>query len=94
MLFARAEGDALMMVLRAGELAQDERERAQMLFDELAGHDDDLPEAEAGAPDREQCADFQALFSGDAGRAAKTAIKIFTWVFGFLPGFELQIDQG
>jgi hypothetical protein len=92
-LFARAEGDGLMMVLRTGELAQDERERARILFDELAGHADDLPEAEAAAPEREEWADFQALFSGDAGQPAKTAIKIFTWVFGFLPGFELQIDQ-
>jgi hypothetical protein len=92
-LFARAEGDGLMMVLRTRELAQDERERARMLFDELAGHADELPEAEAGAPDREEWADFQALFSGDVGRPAKTAIKVFTWVFGFLPGFELQIDQ-
>jgi len=92
-LFARAEDDALRMVLSAGALAQDERERARMLLDELAGHADDLPQLDGGKAEREECADFQALFSGDATRPAKTAIKVFTWVFGFQAGFELEIDE-
>jgi hypothetical protein len=92
-LFARAENDALRMVLSATALAQDERERARMLYDELAGHADDLPPLDGGAPEREEPADLQALFGGDAARPAKAAIKVFTWVFGFLPGFELEIDE-
>jgi hypothetical protein len=91
-LFAREEDDALRLVLSGAALAQDERERAQMLFDELAGHADELPHLEAGSADRGECADFQALFSGDAARPAKAAIKVFTWVFGFQAGFELEID--
>jgi hypothetical protein len=92
-LFARAEDDALRMVLSGAALAQDERERAQMLLDELAGHADDLPQRDAGAAEREECADFQALFSGDPTRPARAAIKVFTWVFGFQAGFELEIDE-
>jgi hypothetical protein len=92
-LFARAEDGALRMVLRGAALAQDERERAGMLFDELAGPADDLPHGDAGAAEREEWADFQALFSGDATRPAKAAIKVFTWVFGFQAGLDLEIDE-
>jgi hypothetical protein len=92
-LFARAEDDTLRMVLSSAVLAQDERERAQMLFDELAGHADDLPPLGAGAAEREEGVDFQALFSGDGTRPARTAIKIFTWVFGFQAGFNLEIGE-
>jgi hypothetical protein len=92
-LFARAEDAALRMVLSGDALAQDERERARMLLDELAGHADDLPLRDAGAAEREESADLQALFSGDATRPAKAAIKVFTWVFGFQEGFELEIDE-
>jgi len=92
-LFARAEGDALRLVLSSAALAQDERERARMLFDELAGHADDLPPLDAGAAEREEYVDFQALFSGDAIRPARAAIKVFTWVFGFQAGFDLEIDE-
>jgi hypothetical protein len=92
-LFARAEDDALRMVLNSAALAQDERERARMLFDELAGHAEDLPQVEGGTAEPEERADLQALFSGDANRPARAAIKVFTWVFGFQPGFELGIDE-
>jgi hypothetical protein len=92
-LFTRAEDSMLRMVLHGAALAQDERERARMLFDELAGHADDLPQCDAGAAEWEECADFEALFSGDASRPAKAAIKVFTWIFGFQAGFELEIDE-
>lgn len=91
LLFARAEDAALRMVLRSAALTQDERERARMFFDELAGPADDLPHHDAA--ERDESADFQALFSGDASRPAKAAIKVFTWVFGFQAGFELEIDE-
>jgi len=91
--FARDEDATLRLVLRSAELAQDERERARMLFDELAGHADDLPPVDPGAAEQEERADLQALFSGDATRPARAAIKVFTWVFGFQAGFELEIDE-
>jgi hypothetical protein len=90
-LFSKDGDGALRMVLSGGALAQDERERARMLFDELAGHADELPPVDAAQ--REEWTDFQAIFSGDAARPAKAAIKIFTWVFGFQAGFELEIDE-
>jgi hypothetical protein len=90
-LFARAEDGALRMVLSSAALAQDERERARMFFDELAGPADDLPHHDAEK--REERADFQALFSGDATRPAKAAVKVFTWVFGFQAGFNLEIGE-
>jgi hypothetical protein len=92
-LFARAEDGALRMVLSSAELAQDERERARMLFDELAGHADELPPLDAGGAEQEERADFQALFDGDAARPARAAVKVFTWVFGFQAGFDLEIDE-
>jgi hypothetical protein len=90
-LFSRDGDAALRMVLSGPSLARDERERARMLFDELAGHADELPQLDAA--EREEATDFQALFSGDAARPAKAAIKVFTWVFGFQAGFELAIDE-
>ena len=92
-LFARAEDGALRMVLSGAALAQDERERARMLFDALAGHADDLPPLDANGTEQEERADFQALFNGDATRPARAAIKIFTWVFGFQAGFDLEIEE-
>jgi hypothetical protein len=92
-LFARDEDDALRMVLSCAALAQDERERAQMLFDELAGHADDLPPLDSDAAEPKECVDFQALFSGDASRPARAAIKVFSWVFGFQAGFDLAIEE-
>ena len=92
-LFARAEDDALRMVLSSAALAQDERERARVLFDELAWPADDLPPLDAGGAEREEGADFQALFTGDATRPARAAIKVFSWVFGFQAGFDLEIDE-
>ena len=83
----------LLLVLPGADLAPDERARAEMLFDELAGAD--LPEAElekpddGGAPDP----DFQALFAGDIDRPARAAVKIFSWVFGFPPGFDVETDR-
>ncbi len=94
-LFARAIDDSVMMVVRASPLARDELERTQMLFDELAGDVEDLDGAGAtGARgEGEDWADFQALFSGDIGQVAKAAVKVFTWAFGFPPGFELEIEE-
>lgn len=91
--FERADDASLRMVLHGVELAQDERERARMLLDELAGHAEDLPPLETGGEEQEEAADLQALFSGDAIRPARAAIKVFTWVFGFQAGFELEIDE-
>ncbi len=93
-LFARAIDDSVMMVVRASSLARDELERTQMLFDELAGNLEDLDGAAPGAGgEGEDWADFQALFSGDIGQVAKAAVKVFTWAFGFPPGFELEIEE-
>ena len=83
----------LLLVLPGADLAPDERARGEMLFDELAGAD--LPEAElekpddGGAPDH----DFQALFAGDIDLPARAAVKIFSWVFGFPPGFDVETDR-
>jgi hypothetical protein len=92
-LFARAIDDSVMMVVRASSLARDELERTQMLFDELAGDLEDLDGASGNAGESEDWADFQAIFSGDIGQAAKAAVKVFTWAFGFPPGFELEIEE-
>jgi hypothetical protein len=89
--FERGDGDTLQMVLPADSLAIDERERAEVLFEEFAGGADDLPpldEPADGKPDT----DFVALFSGDLVRPTRAAGKVFTWVFGFPPGFRLEID--
>ncbi len=95
-LFARAIDDSVMMVVRASSLARDELERTRMLFDEMAGDLDGVPAGE-GAPDAggegDDWADFQALFSGDIGQTAKAALKVFTWAFGFPPGFKLEIEE-
>ena len=37
-------------------------------------------------------AEPQALFCGDPGRAARAAVKVFTWIFGFPAGFALEIE--
>ncbi len=92
-LFARAIDDSVMMVVRASSLARDELERTRMLFDELAGDAEDLDGAPGAGEEGEDWADFQALFSGDIGQAAKAALKIFTWAFGFPPGFKLEIEE-
>ena len=91
-LFRRAAGDALMMVLARAPLAEDERARADIFFTQLAGDLDDLPRADGG--EAEPPPDFVALFSGDTARPAEAALKVFTWVFGFPPGFALEIDPG
>ncbi len=92
-LFARAIDDSVMMVVRASSLARDELERTRMLFDEMAGDLGELDDVGSAAGEGEEWADFQALFSGDVGRAAKAALKVFTWAFGFPPGFELEIEE-
>ena len=69
----------------------DERERAEMLLEELAGGADDWPDAKDAAEDAGR--DPMALFTGDAERPARAATKVFSWVFGFLPGFELEIEE-
>lgn len=86
------EDQTLRMRLPAACLASDERARAELLFEELAG-DAELP----ALPDREQkpdaceSGDLQALFAGEVEQPARAAMKTFTWVFGFPPGFELEI---
>jgi hypothetical protein len=83
---------SLRMDLSSAELDGDERTRARLMFDELAGGADDLPPLEDGAVTEEAPAAYVAIFSGDVGRAAKAAVKVFTWVFGFPPHFELRIE--
>jgi hypothetical protein len=89
--FERGDSDTLQMVLPADSLAVDERERAEVLFEEFAGGADDLPALDDPA-DAKPDADFVALFSGDLDRPTRAAGKVFTWVFGFPPGFSLEID--
>ena len=84
---------ALRMDLTASELDSDERTRARLMFDELAGGADDLPPLDGDGENDEAPAAYVAIFAGDAGRAAKAALKIFTWVFGFPPHFELRIES-
>lgn len=87
--FERSDDDTLRMVLAVTRLADDERARAALLFDELAGGAEALAE---GALEKPEGADFQALFGGDVTRPAEAAVKVFAWVFGFPPGFELEIE--
>jgi hypothetical protein len=89
-LFRKASDDGLLMVLAGQRLADDERTRAGMFFAQLAG-DDDLPPAENATA--EASPDFVAMFTGDTARPAEAAVKIFAWVFGFPPGFELEVDR-
>jgi hypothetical protein len=91
-LFVRGADETLMMVVRGASLSRDERARARLMFDELAGESPD-PEAAAAAANEDDWVDLQAIFGGDPGRAAKAAVKIFTWAFGFPPGFELEIAE-
>jgi len=92
--FERTE-DGLRMALAAAALAPDELERAGLLLEGLAGgleglpdlpddKDEDLPAASA---------DPVALFSGDTERPVRAAMKVFGWVYGFLPGFALEIEE-
>ena len=83
---------ALRMDLTAAELDGDERTRARLMFDELAGGADDLPPLDGDGENDEAPAAYVAIFAGDVGRAAKAALKVFTWVFGFPPNFELRIE--
>jgi hypothetical protein len=80
------------MDLTAAELDGDERTRARLMFDELAGGAEDLPPLDGDGENDEAPAAYVAIFAGDVGRAAKAALKIFTWVFGFPPNFELRIE--
>lgn len=89
--FERSDADGVRMVLAGGSLAADERARAEVLFDEFAGGADDLPPLEDAAP-AAPAGDFAALFSGDLARPTQAAIKVFTWVFGFPPGFILEVE--
>lgn len=91
--FDRVEGGALRMVLDAATLAGDERARAEVLFEEFAGGADDLPPLEDGE-DTAPASEFVALFSGDLERPTRAALKVFTWVFGFPPGFALEVELG
>jgi hypothetical protein len=90
--FSRDPDGALRMDLTAAELDGDERTRARLMFDELAGGADDLPPPEGDGENDAAPAAYVAIFAGDVGRAAKAALKIFTWVFGFPPSFELRIE--
>lgn len=87
--FERGDGDTVRMVLAAAPLASDERVRAGLLFDEFAGGDDDLPAADGPPP---AVTDFVVLFGGDPERAARAGVKVFAWVFGFPPGFALEVE--
>jgi hypothetical protein len=89
--FERGDGDTLQLVLPADSLAVDERERAEVLFEEFAGGADELPPLDDPA-DAKPDSDFVALFSGDLARPTRAAGKVFSWVFGFPPGFSLEID--
>lgn len=88
--FECGEGESLRLVLEAAALAADERERAEVLFEEFAGGVDDLPPLE-GTPEVKPADDFVALFSGDLARPTRAGVKIFTWVFGFSPDCSLEI---
>lgn len=93
--FERAEDGLLRLVVPGASLSGDERARAEMLFDELAGAAGDLPEIEPEKPQEDDLApDFQALFGGDLERPARAAVKVFTWVFGFPPGFAVEAETG
>ena len=83
---------SLRMDLTAAELDGDERTRARLMFDELAGGADDLPSLDGDGENPEAPAAYMAIFAGDVGHAAKAALKVFTWVFGFPPSFELRIE--
>jgi hypothetical protein len=86
--FAGTPDGSLLMVVSRADLASDELERARLMFHELAGLDDDAP----SAGEDPEPGDFQAIFSGDAGHAAKAALKVFTCVFGFPAGFDLDVS--
>ncbi|MEE9606773.1 MAG: SseB family protein [Myxococcota bacterium] len=86
---AEADGSVRMDVAGAS-LSGDEWQRAKLMFDELAGHAEELPAVGEAAPEP---IDFVAIFAGDVGRAAKAAVKVFTWVFGFPAKFELRIEE-
>jgi hypothetical protein len=90
--FERVDAGGVRMVLTATSLAEDERARATMLFQELAGGLDDLPAPEADEAATPSATDYQALFCGDAARPARAGMKVFTWVFGFPPSLALEID--
>ena len=87
--FARALDGSLMLDVSAATLSRDEIQRAKLMFDDLAGCADDLPRGECDA----EPTSFKAIFSGDPSLAAHSALKIFTWVFGFPPSFELSVEM-
>lgn len=89
--FSPEAGGALLMDVPAEILGRDEHKRAQMMFDELAGYAEGAPAAQD--EDGGEAVQFVALFSGDVGHAAKAALKVFTWVFGFPTDFELEIEE-
>jgi hypothetical protein len=88
--FERGEGDTLRLVLDGAPLAADERARAAVLFEEFAGGADDLPPLD-DAPAPEPASNWIALFSGDLERPTRAGVKVFSWVFGFPPGFALDV---
>jgi hypothetical protein len=85
--FAGTPDGALLMVVSRANLGSDELERARLMFHQLAGLDDDASASEDPEP-----GDFQAIFSGDPGRATKAALKAFTWIFGFPDAFDLDVS--
>jgi hypothetical protein len=89
--FTRCGAADLLFVVPGDRLSPDERARAGLMFEELtgmAGADD-----EDGLPPAPVPVEPQALFCGDPGRAARAAVKAFTWIFGFPAGFALEIAR-
>jgi hypothetical protein len=88
--FECGEGGSLRLVLESSALAADERERAEVLFEEFAGGLEELPPLE-DIPEAKPADDFVALFSGDLDGPTRATLKIFAWVFGFPPDCPLEI---
>lgn len=94
--FARALDGSVTLDVFTSKLTKGEIRRAKQMFDGIAGYVDEPCAFEdpsgplhAGA----EIANFKAIFSGDPALATKSAMKIFTWVFGFPPSFDLRVEM-
>ena len=97
--FARALDGSLTLDVFASSLTGAEIGRARQIFAGIEGYVGELPEpardpgAIGGIDSRTNTADFKAIFRGDVAHATQSAMKIFTWVYGFPPSFDLNIEM-
>ncbi len=97
--FARALDGSVTLEVFTSKMTKDEIRRAQQMFNGIADYVDepsafdDLAGTSAELHGAPEIAYFKAILSGDPALATASAMKIFTWVYGFPSSFDLGIEM-